>query len=440
MPTSLRTDLYELNMAASYRTRGMDGLATFSLFVRQLPASRGFLIASGIEECLDWLEDLHFGAEELATLEGLGFNESQLAALDGLEFTGDVWGVPEGRVVLANEPLVEVTAPIAEAQLVETMLLNELTFQTNVTTKAARCRLAAGSEIGLVEFGMRRAQSIDAAMLAARGSAIAGFSATSNVEAARIYGLVAAGTMAHSYIEAFEDERAAFDAFAEDFPGRSTFLVDTYDQGRGVEHAISVIKARGLEEHAAIRIDSGDLAVVTRQARAALDAAGLTGVRIMVSGALDEYQIAPLVAGGAPIDAMGIGTRLVTIADAPYLDSAYKLVEFDGRPVTKLSEGKVTLPGAKQVFRAADFHDTLGLRGEAPPAGTTPLLEPMLVGGRRQAFSVNPLEQAAARCAHELAHLPAALRELEAPEQRTPQLSSTLADLAEELHHRLRAR
>ena len=250
--------------------------------------------------------------------------------------------------MFAGEPLLEVTAPIAEAQLAETVLLNHVTFQTAVATKAARCVLAArGAQ--LVDFAFRRTQGIDAGMAVARASAIAGFTATSNVAAARRYGLAATGTMAHSFIEAFDDEQAAFTAFAEDFPGMTTFLVDTYDTGRGVHNAIEVTRRLRLPGPVGVRLDSGDLAALARMARAMLDEAGLADARIFASGGLDEYAIAGLAAAGAPIDAYGVGTKMGVSADAPYLDSAYKLAAYDGRPVMKLSAGKTSPPGAKQV-------------------------------------------------------------------------------------------
>ena len=441
MPSPLCTDLYELNMAASYLARDMTADATFSLFVRRLPATRGFLVASGIESCLEWLEDFHFVEEDLEYLQGLGFSAASLEALGGLQFTGEVWAVPEGRVVLANEPILEVTAPIAEAQLVETYLLNQITLQTNLATKAMRCRLAAGDSIELVEFGMRRAHGIEAALLAARGATIAGFSSTSDVEAARRFGLRAAGTMAHSYVEAFPSEIEAFRSFAEDLPHRATFLVDTYDTLIGVQNAITVIGERHLEQVAAIRLDSGDLATLARQARTMLDAAGMTSVRIMASGGIDEFDVKRLAQSGAPIDAMGIGTRLVTAADAPYLDSAYKLVDYAGRGVAKLSEGKASLPGAKQVFRRADFQDLLGLREEITPVGTEALLECAMSSGRRVLpFAIeDALELARERCSADCAALPSALRALSAPEQREPQLTKALSTATTAVHQALQA-
>ena len=295
MPGGLLTDLYELNMAVSYLRRSMTGPATFSLFVRRLPADRGFLVAAGLEDCLAFLEGFSFTAEELNYLHrGQGYDDEALRDLSGLRFTGDVHAVPEGRVVFAGEPLLEVTAPIAEAQLAETVLLNHMTFQTSVATKAARCVLAAAGA-QLVDFSFRRTQGIDASLSVARTSAIAGFAATSNVEAARRYRLTAAGTMAHSFVEAFADEEQAFTAFAEDFPGKTTFLVDTYDTERGVRAAIAVARRMRLPPPVGVRLDSGDLAGLARLARRLLDDAGMPDARIFASGSLDEFAIADLV-------------------------------------------------------------------------------------------------------------------------------------------------
>src|SRR6266545_2299217 len=361
--SGLCTDLYELNMAASYLRRGMTGPATFSLFARHLPPDRGFLVAAGLQECLEFLEGFHFDDDELAWLHAeLGFDDQAVAAFAELRFTGEVWAVPEGRVVFAGEPLLEVTAPIAEAQLVETALLNSISFHTAVASKAARCRLAAGGA-ELVDFAFRRTQGMDAAMAVARASAMVGFSATSNVEAARRFGLRVAGTMAHSFVEAFGDERSAFAAFARDFPDRTTFLVDTYDTLEGVRAAIEVIRELGLAGGLGVRLDSGDLGELAVRTRRLLDEAGLPDARIVASGGLDEYAIAELVGHGAPIDIYGVGTKMGVSADAPYLDTAYKLVRYGERPVAKLSPGKPSLPGAKQVFRGrATDGDLLGLR------------------------------------------------------------------------------
>src|SRR5438874_230481 len=336
MGRALLTDLYELNMAASYLRHGMDDAATFSLFVRELPPGRGFLVAAGLEESIAFLEQLHFDAGDLSYLkDSLGFGDDAIAAVRDLRFTGDVWAVPEGRIVLAGEPLLEVTAPIAEAQLAETFLLNRITLETTLASKAARCVLAAAGR-DLVDFSFRRTHGVEAAMAVARTSALTGFVATSNVEAAREFGLPAAGTMAHSYVEAFRGEEEAFRAFAGDYPDRCTFLVNTYDTLEGIRRAVAVIEELKLAGRVGIRLDSGDLAELARDARAMLDDAGHPEVRVFASGGLDEYQIEALVAARAPIDAFGVGTLMGVSADAPYLDTVYKLVQYGGRPVMKL--------------------------------------------------------------------------------------------------------
>jgi len=402
MPGGLLTDLYELNMAVSYLRRGMTGPATFSLFVRRLPPDRGFLIAAGLEDCLAFLEQFAFTTADIAWLaESRGFSERDLEALRRLRFTGDVWAVPEGTAVFAGEPLIEVTAPIAEAQLAETALLNHITFQTSIASKAARCVLAAGGA-QLVDFSFRRTQGIEAGLAVARASAIAGFASTSNTEAARRYGLTAAGTMAHSYVEAFGSEERAF-----------TFLVDTYDTEQGIRAAIDVARRLRLPGPVGVRLDSGDLASLAFLARRLLDDAGLPDARIFASGGLDEYAIAALVASGAPIGAYGVGTKMGVSADAPYLDSAYKLVAYGGRPVMKLSRGKATWPGAKQVHRGP-AGDVLALRDEEGPPGHRQLLVPVVRGGRRLG-PPEPLADAVRRCAASLARLPPAALALRRP-------------------------
>jgi nicotinate phosphoribosyltransferase len=314
---ALWTELYELKMAASYLRRGMAGPATFSLFVRHLPSARGYLVAAGLADCLAFLDSFGFTADELAYLrDAHTFDEATLQAFASLRFNGDVWAVPEGHIVFADEPLIEVTAPIAEGQLLETYLLNQMTFQTTIASKAARCIVAAGGR-DVVDFAFRRTQSPEAAMSVARVSAMIGFAGTSNVEAARRFGLRAIGTMAHSYIQAFPTERQAFRAFAEDFPESTTFLVDTFDTLDGVRSAIDVIRELGLSARLGIRLDSGDLGELARGSRRLLDGAGLTDARIVASGGLDEYEITRLLAEGAPIDTFGVGTKMGVSADAP---------------------------------------------------------------------------------------------------------------------------
>ena len=438
MPGGLLTDLYELNMAASYLRRGMTAPATFSLFVRHLPPQRGFLVAAGLQDCVRWLEQFSFEPADLAYLAGLGFDADSLDAFRMLRFTGDVWAVPEGRIVLANEPILEVTAPIAEAQVVETYLLNQVSFQTTLATKAARCRIAAAGRIELVDFGFRRTQGIEAGLAAARLSAMAGFASTSNVEATRRFGLRPAGTMAHSYIEAFPTEREAFIAFAEDLPARTTFLVDTYDTLGGVACAIEVIRRLGLEDRAGVRLDSGDLVQLAWDARKMLDDAALPKVRIFVSGGLDEHDLAAFVAAGAPVDAAGVGTKMGVSADAPYLDSAYKLVAYAGRPVAKLSTAKATLPGPKQVFRSAGLHDVIAGRDEPAPAGSVALLRPAMQAG--DALEPEPLGASRSRLEHDLQELPAAARRLTKPVPPLAGVSAALQQLTADVQASARRR
>jgi nicotinate phosphoribosyltransferase len=368
-PSGLLTDLYELNMAASYLRRGMDGEATFSLFVRQLPPTRGFLVAAGLEACLAFLESFGFAEEELDYLgRELGFEDEVLDALGAVAFSGDVWAVPEGRIVYANEPLLELTAPIAVAQLVEPYLLNQITFQTTIASKAARCVIAADGR-DVVDFSLRRTQGLDAAVNGARVSSIVGFVATSNVEAARRWperrgddGPLLSGPRA---------EADAFRTFAQDLPTRTTFLVDTYDTLNGVRVAIEVIRELGLRDHLGVRLDSGDLLALSQQTRALLDEADLPDVRIFASGGLDELEVDRLVREDAPIDAFGVGTRMGVSADAPSLDSAYKLVEYDGRPMVKLSTRRPAaasgLPRSRRRWSACARAAARGPRTAARP-------------------------------------------------------------------------
>jgi len=425
-------------MAGSYFRRGMTAPATFSLFVRQLPPSRGFLVLAGIDEVCRFLDRFGFDEDDIAYLEHtMGLSPDVLDALRGLRFTGDVWSAPEGSIVTAEEPLLELTAPLPEAQLVETALLNLMTFQTTIASKAVRCRLAAGDR-DLVDFSFRRTQGLESGLLAARSAAIAGFNSTSNVAAAAQYDLRATGTMAHSYIQVFPREVDAFRSFAADYPERTTFLVDTYDTADGVRSAIQVV--RELRQHGpvAIRLDSGDLGAQARMSRKLLDDAGLTEVRILASGGLDEMEIERLLADEAPIDAFGVGTKMGVSADAPYLDTVYKLVAYDGRPVMKLSTGKRTLPGPKQVFRRADGDltgDVLGLREEPAPGGYRPLLGCVMRNGARIA-PVSPgdaVRAARARCAAGLAHVPRDSRRLVEPEPLVASLSAPLSALAAEV-------
>lgn len=384
----LVTDLYELTMAQAYWAHGMTGLATFSLFVRELPPERGFLVAAGLEDVLRFLEGFRFSPEALAYLESTGiFSRAFLETLADLRFTGDVWAVPEGTLVFANEPILEITAPILQAQIAETYVIHQIHLQTMIATKAARC-VAAARGRALVDFALRRTHGVDAGLKVARCTYLVGFQATSNVLAGRRYGIPITGTMAHSFIMAFEEEEEAFRAFAETFPERAIFLIDTYDTLEGARKAARVAQemARKGQRLLGVRLDSGDLLALSREVRRILDEAGLREVRILASGGLDEYRIAALLEAGAPIDAFGVGTRMGVSEDAPWLDMVYKLVAYEGRPARKRSPGKASLPGPKQVFRfyAEDGQmqeDVLALREETVPGGT-PLLEKVMEGGR----------------------------------------------------------
>ncbi len=434
---ALLTDLYELNMAASYLRRGMTGTATFSLFVRSLPAARGFLVAAGVESCLDRLEDFRFEEDDIRYLrDTLGYAPRDLEAFRRLRFTGDIWGIPEGRIALAGEPILEVTAPLPEAQLIETLFLNLVTFETTIASKAARCVVAAAGR-DVIDFSFRRTQGIEAGIDVARLSSMVGFISTSNVEAARRHGLVAAGTMAHSYIEAFPTEVEAFRAYAQDFPGRVTFLVDTYNTIAGINHAIATIKELGPSGRLGIRIDSGDLVALTRQGRRMLDQAGLPHVRIVVSGGLDELAIDRLVRDGAKIDTFGVGTRMGVSADHPYLDTAYKLVWYRGRPVMKLSRGKVSAPGRKQVFRRSrPFGDLVGLNDEKVPPGRERLLEPVMIGGKRRTGR-SPIAESKARFMADIECLPAAAKDIRSPRPPVARMTPALRSLGLETRRRL---
>ncbi|MCX5230409.1 nicotinate phosphoribosyltransferase [Streptomyces sp. NPDC087219] len=433
------TDLYEVTMVLSYLREDMRAPATFSLFVRDLPPGRGFLVAAGLEPALDYLSRFRVGRSDvLEFAEALRRPIADLEPLHGLSFDGQVRAVPEGRLVLAGEPLLEVTAPLPQAQLVETYLLSLLCHQTAVASKAARCVLAAAGR-PLVDFSLRRNHGPEAGIQAARLCALVGFAGTSNVAAATRYGIPASGTMAHSYIEAFASEEDAFRAFARTHPGPVTFLVDTYDTDRGVATAARVLGDLGLGPGCGIRLDSGDLGALARRARTALDAAGLRDVQIIASGGLDEYAVATLVQDGAPVDVFAVGTKVGTAADAPYLDAAYKLVEYDGRPVMKLSSAKVTAPAPKQVFRGPGLRDVIGLANEEPPEGTQPLLRTVMSGGLRTERP-DTLAAARARFEADVAALPEAAGRIEGPVPPVPVVSTRLSALQTVVRHRIEER
>ena len=360
----LCTDLYELRMAESYLKQGMTGPATFSLFIR--PATqRPWYVALGVERVLELMEGFTFGPEELDELERLGVDHDVRDELAAMRVdTGEVWGVADGTVVLAQEPILEVTAPMPVAQLLETAVVNLVQFPTMIATKAARCALVAGGR-RLADFGLRRAQGLETGMEAALAAYLGGGFATSNVEAGRRHGIPVTGTMAHSYVQAFTDERDAFRSFARDHPDHSVLLVDTYDTVEGVRRAIEVCRELGIEPQG-VRLDSGDLGALAVEARRLLDTAGFEQASVVASGGLDEYKIHELVTGGAPIDGFGVGTALTVSQDHPGLDIVYKLVDYDGRSVAKFSGVKSTFPGRKQVFRAeaAPTADVLSVRDD----------------------------------------------------------------------------
>ncbi|RDS65952.1 nicotinate phosphoribosyltransferase [Streptomyces sp. M7] len=414
MSDATTTDLYEVTMAMSYLREGMTAPATFSLFVRDLPPERGFLVGAGLESALDHLSGFRVGPDDVEAFASVLHRPPRdLEPLLGLQFTGRVRAVPEGRVVLAGEPLLEVTAPLPEAQLVETYVLNVISHQTAIASKAARCVLAAAGH-PVVDFSLRRTHGPQAGFQSARLGALTGFAGTSHVGAATALGIPAVGTMAHSYVEAFPSEEDAFRAFARCHPGPVTLLVDTYDTEEGVRVAARVLRDLDRGPGCAVRLDSGDLKALAARARSILDGAGLPEVRIVASGGLDEYAVDDMVRSGAPVDTYAVGTRVGVSADAPYLDSAYKMVEYGGRPVMKLSSAKVTAPGPKQVFRRPGCADVIALAGERPPDGGSPLLETVMENGLRTAERPM-LDECRARCAADLSRLPAAARRTRAP-------------------------
>jgi nicotinate phosphoribosyltransferase len=413
--TALLTDLYQLNMLAAYLDHGLDGIAAFELFVRKLPSRRGFLMAAGLEQALDYLENLAFPDADIARLRAFGgFPERLLQYLAGLRFTGDVDAPPEGTVFFPDEPILRVVAPLPQAQLVETRLINLLHFETVVASKAARQVLAAAGR-PLVDFGLRRAHGPEAGRLAARAAYIAGFAGTATLSAGLDFGIPVVGTMAHSFIQAHDDETAAFEDFARSRPRDLVLLIDTYDTARAARRVVDLagrLSAEGITV-SGVRIDSGDLAEEARRVRAILDAGGLRGVRIIASGGLDEDDLVAL--RGSPIDSFGIGTSLTTACDAPALDCAYKLQEYAGKPRRKRSAGKATWPGRKQVWRRCEASgrfagDTIACDGERREGEA--LLQPVMRAGRR----IAPRPQLAASRAHaadQLARLPPPLRRLE---------------------------
>jgi nicotinate phosphoribosyltransferase len=444
----LLTDLYQINMIQAYLDHGDTETAVFELFVRTLPARRGFLLAAGLEQALDFLENLRFSAAEIGWLKSTGrFGDNLIDYLHQFRFSGDVHAMPEGTVFFADEPILRVTAPLPQAQFVESRLINILHYQSLIAAKAARMVLAAPGKL-LVDFGMRRAHGAEAAVMAARASYIAGFAGTATVLAGENFGIPLFGTMAHSYIEAFDDETAAFATFARARPDNVVLLLDTYDSEAAARKVVALapkLKAEGIAIRG-VRLDSGDLIAVANSVRGILDRGGLTEVTIFVSGGLDEDSLLGFARARAPIDGIGIGTSLTTSSDVPAIDCVYKLQEYAGLPRRKRSDHKATWPGRKQVWRRYDADDrmagdVLALEGggavEARNAGAEPLLQPVMQNGRRLQPSPS-LDDIRRHAKRELERLPEPLRRQE-PSARYPvDVSDDLVQLAAAVDRRLR--
>jgi nicotinate phosphoribosyltransferase len=346
---ALSTDLYELTMAQSYLENGKTKPAVFSLFIRRLPKNRSFLVAAGLETLLEKIKKFRFTEEELNYLENLKiFSKNFLDYLENYRFSGDIYAVNEGKIIFENEPLIQVEANLPDAQILETLIINIIHFQTLIASKAARSFIVSGGK-RVIDFGFRRAHGIEAGVYAARAAYIAGIDSTSNLEAGKNFGIPVVGTMAHSYVMVFDSEEEAFKCFAKSFPKMPIFLIDTYDTLSAAKKVVKLAK-EGVKA-IAVRIDSGDLVKLSKKVREILDEAGLNDVKIIVSGGLDEHDIKKLMDEKAPVDIFAVGTKLVTSADQPYLDIAYKLVEYDGKPKFKLSPGKATFPYKRQIIR-----------------------------------------------------------------------------------------
>ncbi len=385
---ALLTDLYELTMAAVYFEQQMFEPATFSLFIRNYPPRRRYFVCAGLADVLEYLEGLRFTPEDLEYLDGTGlFEPAFLSYLEKFRFRGDVFAVAEGRLFFVNEPILEITASLIEAQVVEAFIINAVNLQVTVATKASRCVHAAWPR-KLVDFSLRRTHGTDAGLKVARASFIAGFIGTSNVLAGKLYGIPTFGTMAHSFVTSFEREIDAFCAFARNFPGNTVLLVDTYDTLKGTRHAVEVARemARQGRTLTGVRLDSGDMARLSQKVRKIFRKEGFPETMIFASGGFDEYKIQDVLRRGGEIDSFGVGTKMGVSADAPYCDMAYKMVQYAGRPVLKLSPGKITLAAEKQVFRFTSpggklKEDLIGLRDDRLMGGK-PLLEKVMSGGR----------------------------------------------------------
>lgn len=440
----LFTDLYQLTMAQSYFEHDKNRLATFSLFIRKYPPNRTFFVAAGLSTVLEYLQQVHFPASSLDYLRQTGrFTEAFLTYLSDWRFRGDVWALPEGTLFFVNEPVLEVTAPIIDAQLVESFIVNAIHFLTLIATKASRCVLAAQGR-SLMDFSLRRTHGTDAAMKVARASYLSGFDSTSNVLAGQHYGIPIAGTMAHSYVTSFADEIEAFRSFAKTFPKHTVLLIDTYDTITGATRAAEVGQEMARQGHRllGVRLDSGDMTALSKDVRDILDAAGLPEVQIVASGGFDEYVISQAVRDGAYIDVFGVGTKMGVAADHPYFDMAYKLVKYDGRPIMKLSSGKVTLVEEKQIWRCTrqgrDVEDLIALRHERLGQ---PNLRPLLESVMRDSRVLQPLpslEAARAYHAEQMSCLPDLYKTLDSGEPYPVRLSDTLNDTQQQVEMAIR--
>jgi len=434
LTSPLTTDLYELNMVQAYLDKGEDREAVFEFFVRRLPARRAFLLAAGLEDALDYLETMQYSKAEIDWLAGTGrFRKNLLDYLAAFRFTGDVHAIPEGSVCFPNEPLLRITAPLMQAQLVESRLINILHFQTLIASKAARMVLAAPGKV-LTDFGLRTAHGAEAGLYSARASYIAGFAGAANVLAGERYGIPIVGTMAHSFVQVYGDEMTAFENFARARPEGVILLIDTYDTEAGARKVVELaprLKADGISIRG-VRIDSGDLTAMARKVRGILDDGGLKDVIILVSGGINEDVLTEMTKVKAPIDGFGIGVNLAASIDAPALDCAYKLQEYAGVPKRKLSEGKATWPGRKQVWRAYDADgrmcgDILSLETDKQPG--EPLIVPVMCGGKR-ILPTPTLAQIRERAVRDLARLPEPLTRLEPGTNYPVKVADALTALA----------
>jgi nicotinate phosphoribosyltransferase len=437
----LLTDLYQLSMVQAYLERGQAETAVFEFFVRTLPDRRGFLIAAGLEQVLEYLEILRFSSEDIAWLAENGrFKPALIDWLAAFRFTGDVHAMPEGTPFFGDEPILRVTASLPEAQLVETRLINVLHFQSLIASKAARMVLAAPNKL-LVDFGLRRAHGAEAGLMAARASYIAGFGGTATIMAGKLWDIPLYGTMAHSFIQSYQDEAQAFEEFARSWPDRLVILLDTYDTEAAARKVVALaprLETAGIKV-IGVRLDSGDLATLARSVRCVLDEGNLKEVTIFASGGLDEDDLLEFTRRNVPIDGYGMGTSLVTSFDAPALDCAYKLEEYASLARRKRSAGKATWPGRKQVWRSYGADGCMAgdiLSIESDHQAGEPLLQPVMRAGRRVIHPPS-LTEIRSRTACELQRLPERLRRLEPGTAYPVQVACALVDLAEAVDRRL---